>query len=46
MKTGSVVCEEVKLSALLKATRLCEKKIIEEEVARKIKDDKVRFYLI
>lgn len=41
MKTGSVVCEEVKLSALLKATQLCEKIIVEEEVARKIKDHEV-----
>ncbi|XP_065350865.1 mRNA export factor GLE1 isoform X1 [Cloeon dipterum] len=38
MKTGSVVCEEVKLSALLKATKICEdqrenKK--QEEIKRK-----------
>lgn len=41
MKTGSFVCEEVKLSALLKATQLCEKKIYEEEAARQIKDHEV-----
>jgi hypothetical protein len=43
MKTGSAVCEEVKLSALFKAAQICEKKVIEEEAAIEIA--KVCIYL-
>ncbi|XP_059475609.1 mRNA export factor Gle1 isoform X2 [Neocloeon triangulifer] len=37
MKAGSAVCEEIKLSALLKATKICEAKRAEETLALELK---------